>query len=148
MLSFFLSFFFFFNDTATTEIYTLSLHDALPISPAGGREDRAPDHERGADQARPDTEAGAEAPDQERGADQARPDTEAGAEAGSARDDILRGLPDLPEGDPVVDHDVRAEEAGVDEDNPLGRPGRPMNRRSPFRIGFSAALGVGTAYLL
>src|SRR3712207_8469169 len=29
---------FFFNDTATTEIYTLSLHDALPISdaPSGG----------------------------------------------------------------------------------------------------------------
>src|SRR6266704_5192159 len=27
-----LNFFFFFNDTATTEIYTLSLHDALPIS--------------------------------------------------------------------------------------------------------------------
>src|SRR6266540_7291971 len=27
-----LFFFFFFNDTATTEIYTLSLHDALPIS--------------------------------------------------------------------------------------------------------------------
>ena len=33
-LIFFLFFFvsvFFFNDTATTEIYTLSLHDALPI---------------------------------------------------------------------------------------------------------------------
>src|SRR2546425_3271080 len=30
-----LSVFFFFNDTATTEIYTLSLHDALPISSAG-----------------------------------------------------------------------------------------------------------------
>src|SRR2546430_15415250 len=29
--------FFFFNDTATTEIYTLSLHDALPISDAGCR---------------------------------------------------------------------------------------------------------------
>src|SRR5271167_5122321 len=28
-------FFFFFNDTATTEIYTLSLHDALPISGMG-----------------------------------------------------------------------------------------------------------------
>src|SRR2546430_15936439 len=28
-----LSVFFFFNDTATTEIYTLSLHDALPIFP-------------------------------------------------------------------------------------------------------------------
>src|SRR3712207_8965236 len=27
-----MSWFFFFNDTATTEIYTLSLHDALPIS--------------------------------------------------------------------------------------------------------------------
>src|SRR3712207_7450324 len=27
-----LSYYFFFNDTATTEIYTLSLHDALPIS--------------------------------------------------------------------------------------------------------------------
>src|SRR5258708_16308359 len=27
--------FFFFNDTATTEIYTLSLHDALPISSCG-----------------------------------------------------------------------------------------------------------------
>src|SRR2546430_12581384 len=31
-LLFVFSFFFFFNDTATTEIYTLSLHDALPIS--------------------------------------------------------------------------------------------------------------------
>src|SRR3712207_8601579 len=28
--------FFFFNDTATTEIYTLSLHDALPICHAAG----------------------------------------------------------------------------------------------------------------
>ena len=31
-LFFFSLFFLFFNDTATTEIYTLSLHDALPIS--------------------------------------------------------------------------------------------------------------------
>src|SRR5436190_22026401 len=31
MLLFFNFFFFFFTDTATTEIYTLSLHDALPI---------------------------------------------------------------------------------------------------------------------
>src|SRR3712207_6892975 len=30
-------FFFFFNDTATTEIYTLSLHDALPICPRSSR---------------------------------------------------------------------------------------------------------------
>src|SRR2546422_1682243 len=54
-----LSVFFFFNDTATTEIYTLSLHDALPISRrlrisplAGGRRPRLP---RGpADRAQPD----------------------------------------------------------------------------------------------
>src|SRR6266540_6179527 len=32
MRNFMCIFFFFFNDTATTEIYTLSLHDALPIS--------------------------------------------------------------------------------------------------------------------
>src|SRR5260370_42272777 len=33
-----ISFFFFFNDTATTEIYTLSLHDALPIWPRNCRD--------------------------------------------------------------------------------------------------------------
>src|SRR5207249_12089707 len=31
LICFFFLLFFFFNDTATTEIYTLSLHDALPI---------------------------------------------------------------------------------------------------------------------
>src|SRR2546421_9300916 len=43
MALFFICAFFFFNDTATTEIYTLSLHDALPISaagPVGGRGDQ------------------------------------------------------------------------------------------------------------
>src|SRR6478735_6989799 len=34
------SFFFFFNDTATTEIYTLSLHDALPILPRRQHQNR------------------------------------------------------------------------------------------------------------
>src|SRR5256885_15822353 len=37
-----LAFFFFFNDTATTEIYTLSLHDALPISPGAAGVRRSP----------------------------------------------------------------------------------------------------------
>src|SRR5947207_5222880 len=32
MMCYLIFLFFFFNDTATTEIYTLSLHDALPIS--------------------------------------------------------------------------------------------------------------------
>src|SRR2546422_723642 len=35
---------FFFNDTATTEIYTLSLHDALPISQAAQFSDYVWDH--------------------------------------------------------------------------------------------------------
>src|SRR5213079_586448 len=47
---YFFIFFFFFNDPATTEIYTttdtLSLHDALPISPLGGVH-QAPDLGRG-----------------------------------------------------------------------------------------------------
>src|SRR2546427_8631744 len=52
---------FFFNDTATTEIYTLSLHDALPIYPrrhclAGGDDGRGPAraHRGGARRARAD----------------------------------------------------------------------------------------------
>src|SRR5256885_15939632 len=36
ILIFFFFFFFFFNDTATPEIYTLPLHDALPISASAG----------------------------------------------------------------------------------------------------------------
>src|SRR3712207_7660285 len=39
-----LSHIFFFNDTATTEIYTLSLHDALPISCARGVRVEGPRH--------------------------------------------------------------------------------------------------------
>src|SRR3989449_7644965 len=40
-------FFIFFNDTATTEIYTLSLHDALPISQVLGAGDApVPEHRR------------------------------------------------------------------------------------------------------
>src|SRR3989442_6970307 len=51
-------FFFFFNDTATTEIYTLSLHDALPIcGQAGGDSGRHVRHgqsPRGDDRGRGD----------------------------------------------------------------------------------------------
>src|SRR3712207_8305286 len=49
---------FFFNDTATTEIYTLSLHDALPI--LGRRDDRPQRHgahpHRGGEEHRPTSE--------------------------------------------------------------------------------------------
>src|SRR3712207_8298132 len=37
-------FFFFFNETATTEIYTLSLHDALPICWHTAKDLRWPEH--------------------------------------------------------------------------------------------------------
>src|SRR3712207_7809422 len=51
LLSRLFTFFFFFNDTATTEIYTLSLHDALPIChlarPSPGRRVPADDDEHG-----------------------------------------------------------------------------------------------------
>src|SRR5258708_23980931 len=40
-------FFFFFNDTATTEIYTLSLHDALPILAIGKLGEEPLEHPRG-----------------------------------------------------------------------------------------------------
>src|SRR2546430_16950921 len=45
---FYLPLFFFFNDTATTEIYTLSLHDALPISGPLPRVPGQPGHASGA----------------------------------------------------------------------------------------------------
>src|SRR6266581_1126504 len=47
-----LAVFFFFNDTATTEIYTLSLHDALPISSRALQPRRRPAGDRGGWRAR------------------------------------------------------------------------------------------------
>src|SRR2546430_11033132 len=52
-LSFLLFNFFFFNDTATTEIYTLSLHDALPISASNWSPSAAPRRAMGMDRDRP-----------------------------------------------------------------------------------------------
>src|SRR5437868_13286437 len=42
--------FFFFHDTATTGIYTLSLHDALPISPGSGTRRKDQEGENEAEQ--------------------------------------------------------------------------------------------------
>src|SRR5215204_5817425 len=62
LIIFYLFLFFFFNDTATTEIYTLSLHDALPISalppwtrprPTVGRDARGPLGRAACDRGRP-----------------------------------------------------------------------------------------------
>src|SRR3989442_8547080 len=60
-------FFFFFNDTATTEIYTLSLHDALPISVlAGGPDVRAGERHHGPE-GQPSGVAGAHQPREDPG---------------------------------------------------------------------------------
>src|SRR5258708_21400275 len=53
---------FFFNDTATTEIYTLSLHDALPISPRAGAPRRRRARQDGARSRRPTRRAALRAP--------------------------------------------------------------------------------------
>src|SRR5256885_14037162 len=47
MMAYGVRLFFFFNDTATTEIYTLSLHDALPICDGGERRDVLGQQRRG-----------------------------------------------------------------------------------------------------
>src|SRR3712207_7453451 len=52
-----ISFFFFFNDTATTEIYTLSLHDALPIWAAHRPSGDSAHHCRGSCACAPDRRA-------------------------------------------------------------------------------------------
>jgi predicted PurR-regulated permease PerM len=86
-------------------------------------------------------EARAGAVDAQVGAERA----EAGARAaGSAAVDAVRLV--APEDDPVLDTELREIEARVDEGHPYGLPGRPLSRRSPFRIAFTAALGVAVAY--
>jgi predicted PurR-regulated permease PerM len=85
--------------------------------------------------------ARAGAVDAEAGAQQA----EAGAvAAGQAAIDAVQLV--VPADDPVLDTAAREIEAQVDEDNPYGVPGRPIAARSPFRIAFTAALGVAVAY--
>ena len=79
----------------------------------------------------------------ETGAQQAK----AGAvAAGSAAVDAARLV--APPDDPLLDTAVRKIEAHVDEENPFGVPGRPLSSRSPFRVAFTAALGVAVAYAL
>ncbi|MFG2090818.1 MULTISPECIES: AI-2E family transporter [unclassified Spirillospora] len=50
--------------------------------------------------------------------------------------------------DPAHDVEQRRREAGVDHLFPFGRPGQPLGRAHPFVFGFTAALGVITAWLL
>lgn len=72
-------------------------------------------------------------------------DAQAGAERAEAGAvDVVKLV--VPADDPVLDTAARRIEAKVDPDNPFGVPGRPMSARSPFRVAFTAALGVALAY--
>ncbi|MDT7572976.1 MAG: hypothetical protein QOE05_3150 [Actinomycetota bacterium] len=82
------------------------------------------------------------AEDAAEGAEQSR---RGAVEAGEAAIEAAAAIdPD----DPLLDTAVRKIEAQADEENPFGRPGRPLSRRSPFRVAFTAALGVALAYAL
>lgn len=50
--------------------------------------------------------------------------------------------------DPLLDDHVQRVVAGVDDQHPLGVPGLPSTGLSPFRIGFTGAIGVALAYEL
>src|SRR2546430_15843035 len=119
---------FFFNDTATTEIYTLSLHDALPISERGnwGAGPRAPQDpgrlRRALHLLRDDARAGRESV-------AGNPGTGSGS----------TGARGAPRGDRADGDTYRHEWAGTAwEDRPLGHaPG--------FTGGFGYRLPPGTA---
>ena len=68
------------------------------------------------------------------------------AAAGLAGEAAVSAAQTVAPDDPLLDTAVRKLEAGVSEQNPFGVIGRPMSRSSPFRIGFTAALGVALAY--
>jgi predicted PurR-regulated permease PerM len=86
-------------------------------------------------------EAGAAAAEAE--AEQARDDAK--GEADRAEDAVeLVAPPD----DPVLDREVREVEARVDADNPFGRPGERLSRRSPFAVGFLGGLGALLAFVI
>ncbi|HEY5148045.1 MAG TPA: hypothetical protein VII82_14825, partial [Polyangiaceae bacterium] len=58
---------------------------------------------------------------------------------------------ELPEASQDVLDEIRADaltEAGADADNEYGQVGKPFDRRSPFYVGFVAALGVAVAFAL
>lgn len=85
------------------------------------------------------------------GADEARNEAVAArSEAMEARSDAVEaaGVAAVAADDPLLDTAVRRLEAKADEENPFGRPGRPLNARSPFRVGFTGALGVALAYMI
>lgn len=73
-------------------------------------------------------------------ADQAASQAEEAKEEAQAQADL--------NADPLLDSTAHRVLAGADEEHPLGVPGKPMSGFSPFRIGFTGALGIAGAYVL
>jgi predicted PurR-regulated permease PerM len=75
-----------------------------------------------------------------------------GGDAAADRDAAARGhhdrvaQPHTDEEGPVAEAEIRAAEMRS-QDQPLGEPGRPFNRRSPFFIGMTASAGVAVTYI-
>jgi predicted PurR-regulated permease PerM len=88
--------------------------------------------------------------DAEHDAQKAKADAEtaqaAAVQAGRAAVQAADAAEAIAPDDPLLDTAVRRIHAQADEENPFGRPGRPLSSRSPFRIAFTAALGVALAY--
>ncbi len=83
----------------------------------------------------------------EREAAKAHESAESAAEsAQDAEAAAIEAAEAVPDTDPLLDTAVRKIVAQADPENPFGRPGRPLSQRSPFRVGFTAALGVALAY--
>lgn len=84
------------------------------------------------------------------GAAEARTTAQEAAVTADAAEQAAQAAADAAMGidadDPLADTATRRIEAQVTEHAPFGRPGPPMSRRSPFRIGLHGALGVAVAY--
>jgi predicted PurR-regulated permease PerM len=73
---------------------------------------------------------------------------EAAAAAQKAGEAAIAAAEDIDADDPLLDTAIRQIEAGASDEQPFGEPGEPIAERSPFRIAFTASLGVLTAILL
>jgi predicted PurR-regulated permease PerM len=102
------------------------------------------------EQAEQAEQAAAQAKQAEAGAEEAEAEAEQARDEAKAEADRAEDAVELvaPPDDPVLDPEVREVEARVDADNPFGRPGQRLSRRSPFAIGFLGGLGVLLAFVV
>ncbi|HEV2891616.1 MAG TPA: AI-2E family transporter [Frankiaceae bacterium] len=73
---------------------------------------------------------------------------EAAAAAQRAGEAAVAAAEEVEPDDPLLDTAIRQIEAGASDEQPFGEPGEPLAERSPFRVAFTASLGVLSAVLL